>query len=76
MSEAKRDFYGDLVGPDRQPEQPQAASNEPLNARQWLIEWNNKRMLHPSQDSCIESLAKLLAAAYWRGHEDGIHDHE
>ncbi len=32
MSEAKRDFYGDLVGPARQPEQLRAASGEALSA--------------------------------------------
>ena len=31
-------------------------------AKEWLIEWNSKHKLHPSQDECINSLAKLLAA--------------
>ena len=29
-------------------------------AREWLIEWNNKQALHPSQDKCIASLTALL----------------
>ncbi len=41
---------------------PQPVSAGALSAREWLIEWNNKRMLHPSQDNCVESLANLLAA--------------
>jgi len=29
----------------------------------WLIEWDRKRKLHPSQDACVDSLRALLATA-------------
>jgi hypothetical protein len=32
-------------------------------ARDWLIEWNNKQALHPSQDKCVTALAALLDRA-------------
>src|SRR6267378_3420807 len=32
-------------------------------ARDWLIEWNTKHKLHPSQDDCVNSLAAFLATA-------------
>jgi len=38
MSEAKRDFYGDLVGPDRQPEQERAMSEVAKLVEKWRKE--------------------------------------
>ncbi len=36
------------------------SDNLERRAREWLIEWNSKQKLHPSQDECVASLAKLL----------------